>query len=82
MEASLEKIEKGTGFGSDVSDNYDKRDRSLDLSTPLLLEPIEESFRLYVKSGILLTDMLKIQVLVHNDMNQTVFYDLGLIFNW
>ncbi len=82
LEASLEKIEKGTGFGSDVSDNYDKRDRSLDLSTPLLLEPIEESFRLYVKSGILLTDMLKIQLLVHNDMNQTVFYDLGLIFNW
>ena len=82
LEASLEKIEKGTGFGSDVSDNYDERDRSLDLSTPLLLEPIEESFRLYVKSAILLTDMLKIQLLVHNDMNQTVFYDLGLIFNW
>ena len=79
---SIARIKKGTGFGSDVSDNYDERDRSLDLSTPLLLGPIEESFRLYVKSAILLTDMLTIQVLVYNNINQTVFYDLGLIFNW
>ena len=82
LEASLEKIEKGAGFGSDVSDNYDERDRSLDLSTSLLLKPIEKSFRFYVKTSILITDMLNIRVLIYNDMNQTVFYNLGLGFDW
>ena len=82
LEVSLEKIEKGAGFGSDVSDNYDERDRSLDLSTPLLLKPIEKSFRFYVKTSVLITDMLNIRVLIYNDMNQTVFYNLGLGFDW
>ena len=65
-----------------MSNNYDERDRSLDLSTPLLLGPIEESFRVYVNSAFLLTDMIRIQAMIFNDMNQTVFYNFGLEFNW
>jgi len=45
------------------------------------LEPVK-SFRFYVKSAILLTDMLRIQAIVYNDMDQTVFFNFGLIFNW
>ncbi len=80
---TLQWLRKGTGPGSDPTDDYSHRDYARDHNTPMLLGEVHNDLRIGLQGDYLISDLLTVfyQILytTEKDKNRG---QLGIIFNW
>ncbi|MFQ6606822.1 MAG: hypothetical protein ACE5DP_04150 [Fidelibacterota bacterium] len=80
---SIQWLRKGSGPGSDPTDDYSQRDYALDHDTPLLLGTVHNNLRIGFQGDCLISDLLtvfcKMYYTTEENKNRG---QLGIIFNW
>ena len=74
---------KSSGPGSNPTNNYDNRDRSLDDNTPFLLGKTTTSKQIELHGSYRLSYMLKgFANIIYHDQKKQVTCQIGFILNW
>ena len=81
LNMKFEKLTKGSAFGSNINDNYDKRDTSLDLKSKNLMGGKKKSLIYNILIDYRLTNLINLEIEINDDVNIEKYLRLGIKFN-
>ena len=81
LNMKFEKLTKGSAFGSNISDNYDKRDTNLDLKSKNLMGEKKRSLNYTLLLKYKLTNLVNFEIELNDDIMIEEYIRFGLELN-